>query len=473
MSGAQARLAVIGAGPKAAALAARVAAMKVWQSRGNPIDRVDPNTLRPAPTLEIFESSDRIGAHWDGQGAEGYTDGLQSVCTDPDRDLVYPANHGSFGRALSPILTGFTWRTYSAALQRLPAAGPPSHRDLADYVAWAVHKAQQLAPNNVFLHMNSEVRALHLDRSGPHWEVVTAQGTAGTFDGVIVTSPGGAFRRFDVEPAISSWALNAQSYWTQPTRARVLVDVAQGSRVAIVGAGGAAAAICLDILSATTGPATPNAGGVALIAPQASLFTRGESTFETELLTSPSWHRLPREVRRQISERLVSGVVFARVLDALEAIGHAPEFLVGRALAATDGSHSQRGARIELWCLTLDERLQIVDAGWAIDASGFDPLWFVSLLDEPAIPSSGGPRLQRLLRRLGANVLAEKLDEHLRLHVEVDLFEADGGTPDVPLLPTEPGLHVPFLAGGSRPPGLSSLLQLGIFADKILLPYLR
>jgi mycobactin lysine-N-oxygenase len=472
MSGTQARLAVIGAGPKAAALAARVAAIKAWQSQGHHVDGLDPNALRPAPRLYIFEGSDRIGAHWDGQGAEGYTDGVQAVCTDPDRDLVYPANHGSFGGALSPILTGFTWRTYAAA-RRLPTAGPPSHRDLADYVAWAVHEARHLAPNNIFLHTNSAVRSLHLHRSGPQWEVVTVRGTAGTFDGVIVTSPGSALQRFDVEQTISSWTLDAQNYWTQPMRAQVLSDVAQGSRVAIVGAGGAAAAICLDILSATTGPTAPNAGGVALIAPQASLFTRGESTFETELLTSPSWNRLPREVRRQIAERLVSGVVFARVLDALEAIGYTPEFLVGRALAATDGSHSLRSSRIELWCLTLDERLQIVDADWVIDASGFDPLWFVGLLDEPAVPRAGRPRLQRLLGRLGANVLAEKLDEHLRLHVAVELFEADGGTPDVPLVPTEPGLHVPFLAGGSRPPGLSSLLQLGVLADKILLPYLR
>ena len=89
-------------------------------------------------------------------------------------------------------------------------------------------------------------------------------------------------------------------------------------------------------------------------------------------------------------------------------------------------------------------------------------MWFVDLLAEPA---------KAIARKLGAAVLSEHLDEHLRLEIRAPLFE----DPDQEetLIPLTPALHVPFLAGGSRPPGRASLLQLGTVADEILLPYLR
>lgn len=459
----RAAIAVIGAGPKAAALAARVAAIHQWQSVGRQVGAVNPSDVRPAPQLHIFERSSRAGAHWDG--GEGYTDGQQEVCTPPERDLVYPERYGDFGKALD--LTPFAWRTYAT---KHGVTGRPSHRDLARYIGAVIGEAMQVAPDLVHLHLGTEVRALR--RRDSAWEVTTraapsrAAGSAGgdalspaihpvPFDGVVVTSPGEAFtRRLKAEVAVRARIFDARTYWSSGN-SQIHQGVQAGDRIAVLGAGGAAAAVCLDILRRVANHDEP--GGVVLIAPQATLFTRGASAFETELLTSPSWSDLSREVRQHASARLISGVVFARVLDQLEALEHQPELFVGRALAAARGSFSP----IELWCLSSNDRVSIIDASWVVDATGFDPLWFLTLLDE---------RLQLVLGSLSAAVLSEHLDPYLRLHVEAVRV---GSSERADVLPTEPGLHVPFLAGGSCPPGYASLLQLGALAEQILRPYLR
>jgi mycobactin lysine-N-oxygenase len=243
----------------------------------------------------------------------------------------------------------------------------------------------------------------------------------------------------------------AQAYWSHH-RANVHASIAAGQRVAVIGAGGAAAAICVDALATIT-DAMPEPGGIVLIAPQATLFTRGESRFETEVLTqADTWTALPREARRQVAEHLLSGVVFRRVLDRLEGLGYLPAFFVGRAIAAVG-----HAGHVGLWCVTLDDRTTFIEADWVVDASGFDPLWFADLLEEPA---------RAVVRRLSIPTLAEHIDDHLRLVIEAGML--DDESLRLPLIGREPGLHVPFLAGGSRPPGRASLLQLGILAEEIL-----
>ncbi|MEJ8630188.1 hypothetical protein P0F65_10725 [Sphingomonas sp. I4] len=65
-------LAVIGAGPKAAALAAKAYCL---QQQGIPV------------AVTVFERNE-IGANWTGDF--GYTDGIQRLCTPAERDLGFP-----------------------------------------------------------------------------------------------------------------------------------------------------------------------------------------------------------------------------------------------------------------------------------------------------------------------------------------------------------------------------------------------
>lgn len=439
----EANLAVIGAGPKAAAIAARVAAIHAWRA-AHP---AQASAVRPPPRLHIFERRGRAGAHW--FGGDGYTDGMQDVCTPEDSDLVFPAR-ALLGSALD--LTPFAWRTFRATLGSMPAT--QTHRHLADYVAWALDQAIELAEGGIELHVQANVTRLR--RDGAHWLIEAGGPIATRFDGVVITSPGPAYRRFDVAKDAEARISNAQAYWSHH-RAAIHASIAAGHRVAVIGAGGAAAAICVDAL-ATIHDAMPEPGGIVLIAPQATLFTRGESRFETEVLTqTDTWTALPREARRQVAEHLLSGVVFRRVLDRLEGLDYLPAFFVGRAIAAVG-----HAGHVGLWCVTLDDRATFIEADWVVDASGFDPLWFADLLEEPA---------RAIVRRLPIPTLAEHIDDHLRLVIEAQMLDDEAQT--VPLIGREPGLHVPFLAGGARPPGRASLLQLGIVAEEILQPYLR
>jgi len=441
-----ATLAVIGAGPKAAAVAVRVAALHVWHAG----HRVAASSLRPPPRLHIFERSARAGAHWYGDA--GYTDGAQEVCTPPEQDLVDGASE--LGAVLD--LAPYTWAAFVAA--RSITNRIPTHRQLADYVAWAIELAATRSGSAVALHTGAEVTRVR--RDGARWRIATRapdganREVATRFDGVVVTSPGPASRRFHVDAAIANRVGDARSYWSEH-RAGVRKAIAAGGRIAVVGAGGAAAAICVDALRAVSAANEP--GGIVIVAPQPTLFTRGDSLYENQILMDPdAWSELPREARRQVAEHLISGVVFRRVLDQLEALEHAPAFMPARAVAAIP-----HAGGIALWCLSLDDRTTLLEVDRIVDASGFDPLWFVELLDEPA---------RTIARRLGVPVLADRLDRHLRLIVDAGMY--DDPTVRETLIGAEPGLHVPFLAGGSRPPGRASLLQLGTVAEEILAPYL-
>ena len=177
-----ANLAVIGAGPKAAAVAARIAAIHVWRAE-NPTQAA---TLRPPPRLHIFERSSRAGAHW--YGDDGYTDGLQEICTSPEFDLVFPAT-SQLGATVD--LTPFKWQTYLATLGI--AVTNPTHRQFAEYVGWAIDLAVSLANGEIMVHRNTEVTKLR--RDGTRWAVDVhvdtepAPDVSLRFDGVVITSP--------------------------------------------------------------------------------------------------------------------------------------------------------------------------------------------------------------------------------------------------------------------------------------------
>jgi mycobactin lysine-N-oxygenase len=274
---------------------------------------------------------------------------------------------------------------------------------------------------------------------------------------VVVTSPGPALKRFHVDATIGHRVYDARSYWESRHRDDVIARITTGHRIAVIGGGGAAVAICVDALSHLT-DATADPGGIVIVAPQATLFTRGESRFESAAMTDmAAWMRMPRAARRQVAEHLITGVVFRRVLDQLDALEYLPDFAIARAVAAVP-----HGTAIALWCQTLEDRPTLLEVDRVIDASGFDALWFADLLQEPT---------RSVLRRYGAGVLADHLDASLRLVFGAPTYE-DASVVQ-PLIEETPALHVPFLAGGSRPPGRASLLQLGRVAAEILGPYLR
>jgi hypothetical protein len=242
----------------------------------------------------------------------GYTDGRQELCTEPVRDLV--AGGSRLGGSFTGYLDPFRWSRFAAArgLPRDPEFRP-RHDVFAEYVQWVFSQIGDDPGSTVDARLGQRVTGLQVDRD--RWSV-TSSGAANStesYDAVVVTSPGPSTGRIAKlgDRGVGTACLDARTYW-EPGRAPLGVD----PRVVVVGGGGAAAAIALDVLDPNTGE---GAGDVVMVAPTASLFTRGESRREQQLL--------------------VSGVVFRRILDRFES-----------------GTH-------------------------VVDATGFDAAWFLELLD--------------------------------------------------------------------------------------------
>jgi mycobactin lysine-N-oxygenase len=91
-----ARIAIVGAGPKAAAIAAKAAALDA--------------AGYDAPAVTIFEPAP-LAAAW--RGEHGYTDGDQPLCTPAERDLGFPYDALTFGRRVAEeMLASFGWQRF-------------------------------------------------------------------------------------------------------------------------------------------------------------------------------------------------------------------------------------------------------------------------------------------------------------------------------------------------------------------------
>ena len=178
-------IAVVGAGAKAAAIAA-----KAWCLRQTGRD----------VHVTIFERS-AIGAHWDG--AHGYTDGDQALCTAAERDLGFPYDSAAFGEAVTGLMQArFSWMAHTISdevdmgyADWVNRGSPhPAHRAFAAYIRDAVARTE-VEP------IYEEVFGLRLVDG--RWGVLSGASEGGdrfwndNFDGVVITSPGPQSSRFD------------------------------------------------------------------------------------------------------------------------------------------------------------------------------------------------------------------------------------------------------------------------------------
>ena len=174
------RIAVIGAGPKAAAIAAKA----------DILNRVQKTGLE----ITIFEKN-VIGANWSGKF--GYTDGLARLCTPAERDLGFPYDAGVFDPKIASSMYGeYSWGAYLLERGRSDARlgfndwvnrgrKPSTHAEFAGYIRWAIQKS------SARVHLG-EVVGIDQDTDGWTIRRLTAGGTRseGPFDGVVFTGPG-------------------------------------------------------------------------------------------------------------------------------------------------------------------------------------------------------------------------------------------------------------------------------------------
>lgn len=421
----QQNIAVIGAGPKAAAIAAKSYCL---QEKGKEI------------SVTVFERSE-VGANWSGR--HGYTDGIQRLCTPAERDLGFPYLP-TFGSDVVALMQArFSWNAYlvnQADLEPRYAdwvnrgRRPPTHADFAAYLDFAFKRAMSVPAIG---------RVTKLIRDGATWKV--RQIDAATkdvlefpdFHGVVFTGPGPASKKPTQvrDPRV----LSGVDFWSNLARVRKVVEVLKENSVVIIGGGGTAAAITAWFIRQGI-----HDQPIVLLNNQAMLFTRTTNFFENSLFDDEeTWLALKPDDRTDFTRRLNRGVVWETVTQLLTD---------ARNLTLVPGTatHIRHVATLKQGKADLEveyvnqKGTHTMTAGLVVDATGFDPWAFEALLpDEMQIELAPANR-KALMRDMRAD-LSLPLDEW-------------------------PRVHLPNLADALGP-GFGSLMVLGATADRILQPY--
>ncbi|MFN3002057.1 NADPH-dependent L-lysine N(6)-monooxygenase MbtG [Mycolicibacterium wolinskyi] len=421
MSATTGTLAVIGAGPKAIAVAAKAAELRAMGV--------------PAPDVVVVERAG-VAANWQAVG--GWTDGQHRLGTSPEKDVGFPYRSSLVQRRnaeLDERMMRHSWQSYLIDIGQFAewidrGRPAPTHRRWSQYLNWV---ADDIGMNVV----SGEVTEIGVDEDQQSWVLRTHESTV-TARAVMVTGPGQA------EKAIlpgNPRVLSIAQFWHRAAAQELI----SAERVAVIGGGETAATMLNELFR-------HRVSTITVISPQVTLFTRGEGFFENALYSDPThWAGLTLAERRDAMNRTDRGVFSARVQEALLAddrIRH----LRGRVAHAV-----ARDERIRLTLQTdrpagagvrsSSERLETVHGfDLVIDGSGADALWFVPLLAQDA--------LDMLELGLGSQLTGDSLQESIGY--------------DLAVTGVTPKLFLPGLAGLNQGPGFPNLSCLGLLSDRVL-----
>ncbi|OFJ51268.1 NADPH-dependent L-lysine N(6)-monooxygenase MbtG [Mycolicibacterium grossiae] len=411
-------LAVIGAGAKAVAVAAKAAELRAMG--------VD------VPDVVAIERSG-IAANWQSGG--GWTDGNHRLGTGPEKDVGFPYRSSLVPRRnaeLDERMTRHSWQAYLISTggfaEWIDRGRPaPKHERWSQYLRWV---AEDVGMSVVAGEVESIGISDCLEDGGrTRWALRTAETTV-LADGVMVTGPGQAER--SVLPGNPRVMSIAQFWHHAAAHERISAE-----RVAVIGGGETAASMLNELFG-------HRVSTITVISPTVTLFTRGESFFENTLFSDPTgWTGLTMAERRDALSRTDRGVFSARVQDVLLAddrIRH----LRGRVAhaVARDGR-----IRLTLSTNTGGEAVETVHGfDLVIDGSGADSLWFLPLFTPDA--------LDLLELGLGGPLTGESLQEAIGYDLAVShVF---------------PKLFLPGLSGLTQGPGFPNLSCLGLLSDRVL-----
>lgn len=418
-------LAVLGAGPKAAAIAAKAHVL-------NDLGLAD---IR----LTIFEGRE-AGATWTGN--HGFTTGLEELGTRPEKDVGFPYQSMSYGRhdsAVNAAMMQFSWQSYLVSqgeYRRWVDNGVPcpSHAEFAEYLSWVFSRATI----GVGIRY-SEVKRVR--REDDHWLIshqAPSGGPAGTVSsrGLVVTGAG-APKDIPCAPEIRNHVFNFQS-----SRSGKLSDVYPAeSSICIIGVGESAISTGLFFIESFGKHAN-----LTFVTPSLP-YSRAESSLENAIYSAPylcRWDQLPEPVRVDFINRTDRGVMSPRSLALLFKHKNL-SFVLGKATAI---GRSDSG-RVQL---VIEQANEIVrsEFDFIVNCSGFCAVSpFAALLD------AGKDEIETALgiRLTDANMVERRLDRSFALRG------------------LEPKLHFPALAGLLYGPGFGNLSCLGLLSDHILAPY--
>ncbi|WP_040788629.1 SidA/IucD/PvdA family monooxygenase [Nocardia paucivorans] len=407
-------LLVVGAGPKALAVA-----VKAHVLRGLGL---------AAPRVIVVEK-DAVGGNWLSSG--GWTDGQHRLGTSPEKDLGFPYRSSlARGRnqAINEAMAAFGWAsflidqgTYAEWVDR--GRPNPPHHVWAKYLQWAARKI------DLDLVLGT-VRQVSTDGDG--WLVTVADAAGGTtriaVDGLMITGPG----RSDKAMSRHSRVLSIARFWDLACRRELPVS----SRVAVIGGGETAGSALDELLH-------HGMLSISVISPMATIYTRGESYFENSLFSDPiKWAGLTLDERREVIRRTDRGVFSVRVQESLLGDSRV-HHLQGRVVRVAD---HRDGVALTLRNEMRGDQVHTFDL--VVDATGGQPLWFLDLFDQEAadlLELAVGGRLtqSRIETAIGYDLAVSGMDQKLFL---------------------------PNLAGVAQGPGFPNLSCLGELSDRVLHP---
>jgi mycobactin lysine-N-oxygenase len=423
----RATLAVLGAGPKGLAIAAKRAALA--RSGGE------------VPDLVLVDR-EGVAANW--SGAAGYTDGRQRLSTAPEKDVGFPYAHtwGAASERVSQEVGRWSWQSYLVHQEGfadwVDRGRPlPTHRQWSQYLRWV---AAQVPAEPILAEVDG------IDLAGGRWRLAARTPTGGRLDldcdGLVLTGPGPPVR-LPGQPDDHPRVLDGRTFWT--TQDALTRD--GPVEVCVIGNGETAGSITAALLAVL-----PERSTIELVSDHGVLYSRGESFAENRLYSDPvaaGWQRLAERHRREFLKRTDRGVFSLQVEQVLNQAG-AVHTVAGRV------THLQPvGAKVIVEVDYEQERERIA-FDWVVVAVGFDPMWFWHLLGERAraalaSAAGGGPTA-----RPPSRTALERAVGH-----------------DLAVAGLHPKLHLPVLAGVAQGPGFPNLSCLGLLADRVLGAYVR
>ena len=402
-------LAVIGAGAKGIAIAAKARALA--------------DTGLDPPRVVLLERSAPAAA-WIGR--QGYTDGSLPLGTPPEKDIGYPyqPGWGAASGSVTDAMMAYSWPrnliaggSYADWVDR--GRQRPAHREWGAYLRAVAGKcgADIIA---------GEVMAL--DIGAGRWRLGLADGRTLEADGVVVTGPGPPIT-VPGQPSSHPLVLDGRSYWQH---AGALGHRARN--ICVIGSGETAAWVVITLARHCHQHST-----IDVLTSRGVLFSRGESYDENRFYSDPGdWPRLAEAHRRQFLERTDRGVFSVQAEATLNQL-RGFRTLAGRALAI------EAGQRQVVVTVGYGEDRERVGYDLVVVARGFDGHWFERLL-------GGAAR---------AGLSAARAGDELERRIDVDLAVAG----------LEPPLHLPVLAGLAQGPGFPNLSCLGLLSDRVLRRY--
>jgi mycobactin lysine-N-oxygenase len=424
---------IVGAGAKAAALAAKVHVV---------------NTLGLAEISMTVVEKTEPAASW--LGRNGMTSGEEPLAIAPIKDIGFPyqssRQFGTLGDEIDAALLPFTWQRF--AMERHEYAtwvnsGSPSvlHRDYGEYLGWVLSRATE----GVSIY-DGRVTEVSLADDRDLWQAEVAErgrpeDPERHFGRNLVLTGPGVHRHFPHDPDVESRVFHCDS--RREEFARVPAD--EEVEIAIVGGGESALSALVFLRDLRP------AARLTIYTPTLPL-SRGESFLENRVFADPDnvgWEHLDLETRRDFVKHCDRGVFDQTVLERIADDDHL-SFIAGRAVHVSLSDDGE-GALLEFDSPSEGMRSERYD--FVINCTGFD--------------------LLRQLRGLFPDAVRDQVEEQCG-----PLWDRPPKT-EVPvgraleLKDVHPRLHIPGLGGLSQGPGFANLGSLGLLANRVLQPLLN